>query len=384
MSATPQPGEKLMFLAFKQPMQSPPVLSLQSLDLAAPNVTQNVYDVGQGYGALFTQASTLVDGDRYIATVQHAGTGGGWLPSTDCKSCSADQQCCADPRATGKGSGACYKVSSCDALLDPTPQHGVTFGYDLARGVPLFHFNTSICWHLAVDPDDEHSLLCLEERSANATDTNYVSRIDVRTGTSTAVGSFPSNLIVGMNDATFDAAARVFYALLAPPPPTHAGPVQLMHLCGMDVRSGAVVSNVKLPAGFIIDNMDWDSSTGRINAIVRNISWGGDGGTEAVSETEQYGALNATTGTFVAVGADQAYRKRNYTQINSAFTAAPRRTYFGGMFKQDVSTRAARLFLVGTDADTGAIVYEYERPGQGVGANFVDMEYYAPHAETAI
>ena len=39
MSATPQLGEKLMFLAFKQPMQNPPVLSLQSLDLAAPNAT---------------------------------------------------------------------------------------------------------------------------------------------------------------------------------------------------------------------------------------------------------------------------------------------------------------------------------------------------------
>ena len=399
-----QPSDELIFAAYKEPIATPPVLSLQSLALGGPSAgsVSNLFDVGTNAGGLFTQVSTLVHGSHYILGLQEAGVAPTWTPSRDCAAsvfgpCAAGSVCCVDPKAEGIATGACYKVSSCAALHGPASQHGLLLGYDLATREPLFRLNASttpICWHLAVDTARHPGkLLCLSERAATTTamaaavhgsvDTNYVVAVDVSSGAVTDVGAFPPNLIIGENVATYDSAAGVFYALLAPPPPTQPGPEQPLQLCGMNVMTGNIVSQAPLPLSMNILNMDFDATTNLTNAVVHNTTFSQtaaalSGAMDVLSVTECFARLDMSSLAYTPVGPEGAYAARGFNQINAGFGSSLRREYLMTAFKINATSHAAHLFLVGTDMDRGGVVYEYQRPGTGVASNLIDMALYAP------
>ena len=385
-----QPTDTLIFVGLKLPVSQPPMLSVQSLHLGGTSAgkTDSLLDIGDDAGGLFMQVSALVHGSTYIAGLQESGTTPTWLPSTDCAAspfgpCVAGTVCCSDPASTGTAEGACYRASSCAALHGNAPQHGLILGYDLEARQPLFRFNgtgTPICWHLAVDHERAPGqLLCLRERgggSAGGVCTNYLVTVDMASGATADVGAFPSNLIIGENDATYDANAGVYYALLAPPPPKQAGPVQPLQLCGMDIVTGRVVSQVAMPETMNILNMDFDPETNLTNAVIHNLSYC-DQKTE-VAVAEYFGRLDPATAKFTPVGAQGIYAARGYNQINSGFGSSRRREYLMTAFKINATTHSAALFLVGTDMDHGGIVYEYQRPETGMEGNFIDMALYTP------
>jgi hypothetical protein len=245
----------------------------------------------------------------------------------------------------------------------------------------LFRHNTSNCWHIAVDKDDPDSLLCISE-DVHVSKTDYwqcrLSKINLKTGEEMTVGRFPPNLIATYA-ATYDSAKGIFYAFLAQPPPTHSGTQPPDSVLGMDSRTGTIVTNASHPFELMLKTFDWDAKSGKVLAIVETYEDTGGGQTWR----EHFGSLHVDMGgealQFEPRGAADAYKARGYTQINTGAMAADRGMYFASMFKKD------RLFLVGTNAESGAVEYEYERQKTGLNQNFVGVAYFdaAPQPFTA-
>ena len=141
-------------------------------------------------------------------------------------------------------------------------------------------------------------------------------------------------------------------------------------IIGMDGSSGKVVSNVNKSYAFIIKTFSFDKQTGKVFAIVET-----ENANKTAFETH-FGMVDLETLAFTKVGDGvNMYRTRGYTQINTGICVSANRMYFASMFKVNATTREARLFLVGTNLDTGKIECEYARPGEGMSANFVDLAF---------
>jgi hypothetical protein len=194
-ASTTAAGSELAWVAFDKM----PTLSVQSFDLETKQV-KIVADLGDDLGAEFTQVATFSDDGQYVVGIQEASKSGAWQPSGDCAKSpfpckTGTSLCCSDP-ISKHPVGACYKVSSCSAIQDPAPQHGLLVGLDWKTRKTTFRHNTSICWSLAIQKSDPNSALCLTETKAPPDVwTNHLTKIDLRTGAQSVVGSFPSNLI---------------------------------------------------------------------------------------------------------------------------------------------------------------------------------------------
>ena len=171
-----------------------------------------------------------------------------------------------------------------------------------------------------------------------------------------------------MNDAAFDPEGRLFYALLAPPPSAHK---VVFSLCSMHVDLGTTscrdisyLTNIK--------NMDWDVKVQSLVGVVEIINE-----TDPTNSPEQFGRFDPHKMVFQPLNTHETspYRSRGYTQINQGYMPRACRNYFMGAFKQNLKTRSASLFIVATDADSGRINMQLQRPGAGYAANFVDMQW---------
>ena len=205
-------------------------IALKTLPLSGP-ITRNNTDESvvtdieiSKLGAFFTQVATMQHDNIYVSCLeQKISTPTRWTPSSECSpACMSGMSCCQDPKAKGKGTAACYKVAKCADIVDPAigPDQGVLIGVDMRTRKLAFHYNTSICWKLAMDPTDnsQNTALCLMEDGGNETygGDNHLHKIDLRTGKETRIADFPPNMIVENNGGAFDPVKGVFYAMLAP------------------------------------------------------------------------------------------------------------------------------------------------------------------------
>jgi hypothetical protein len=386
-------GGALAWIAFDKI----PTISVQSFDLDS-KVVKVVADLGNDLGAMFTTVATTSSKGQYIVGIEEASASGAWLPSADCAKspfpCANGTVCCSDPRAK-KSAGACYKVASCDAIHDPSPNHGLLVGVNFKTGKTAFRFNTSICWSIALHTSDLNSVLCISEtKSPPGIWTNHLYQIDTRTGAQTMVGSFssPNNSFVATYAATYDSKRNIYFAYLARPPPTHAGPQADDCVVGMDASTGKVVSNATKAFELMIKTFSFDEQTGKVFAIVETLNANRYCAFEiscthpltythhSTAFEEHFGSLDLETMEFKPVGDEvNMYKKSGYSQINTGICVPSKRMYFASMFKrsQTPSGEVAHLYLVGTNLDTGKIEYEYERLGTGYAGNFVDLAYFA-------
>jgi hypothetical protein len=232
-------------------------------------------DLGPGYGVFWTESVTSSavhggGGGEYFATVEKHNGSGKWVPAQCLDPCAAGTTCCSDPRATGKGTGACYKVTSCSQITDGSPTHGVTVRLDLNTG-DVSTWNTSKCWKLATTEAivKANELLCVYEDGGNDTygGQSHVSRLDLASGKETLVGSFPGDMIVTNNAGALDPTAGkagVFYAYttsFADDDPTGTGSGVVY---GVDIETGELVAQADGMAFPEIASFGWDGVGGTL------------------------------------------------------------------------------------------------------------------------
>lgn len=328
----------------------------------------------------FTSVASLRNNKDYIININVPYPGTEWLPSDTCKTKGWDcgtGSCCVSPSDPNpKAHGSCYSVDSCDDLSDPQTYHGLTYGYDLTTGKELFAWNTSECWHGAVDPEDDNTFFCLTEDCDPAGGgyncTNRIEALDLTTGETTTLGHYPPNFVIGMNDAAFNPDNRRFYALVAPGPPPAGEKMPDCLFCGLRVDDGDVsCSNVTYLMA--IDNIDYDPKTKHFFSVFAQMN-----ATDPAYDTQRFGVLNVDD-QFVAFSPVSTesltpYEDIGYNQINQGYMVSDLGVYLMGAFKID-QTGYGTLFIVGTDVDTGEIILELRRPGRGYTANFADMEW---------
>ena len=137
-------------------------------DLATMSET-HVGTIGQ-YGSWATEAVTLRHSSgttTYITNLDGQTPVDPWVPASCAPTCAAGAVCCRDPE---QGGGYCLThIEKCDQMRDKSKAHGETVGVDLATGNVALALNTSLYWHLEMDPVDPNRLLVLTEASTNST-----------------------------------------------------------------------------------------------------------------------------------------------------------------------------------------------------------------------
>jgi hypothetical protein len=398
---------QLLSLGFDDPHQ----IALKSIPLTAPmkrNSTDEsiVTDIKlKGLGSFFTQVSTTQHGNIYVSSLeQKTSAPAAWTPSNKCSpSCLSGTSCCQDPEAKGKGAAACYKVEECADIVDPGGgQQGVLIGVDMRTKQLVFHYNTSICWKLAMDGADksQNTALCLMEDGGNDTygGVNHLHKIDLRTGKETKVADFPSNMIVDNNGGAYDPVKGIFYAMLAPfdsvavtrrraqkahkglnrfggrtrrtrravskvAAPTCGLSGDGSCVFGMDVATGEIVSTAGISGSLLeVETFDYDSVHKQIVGIFVSQCQSPTG------ECEDVGTLDMTGKTVVASprGKPNLYIEKGYTQINDGVAG-------GDSFFITAFTDAGGLFMIGTNVTTGEVTFEIEHDSP-----MVDMQHYKP------
>ena len=306
-----------------------------------------VVNLGEGYGAFWTEASATSashlgppqagGGMKYFATLQKRSGTGAWAPADSCAPhCDSGSLCCSDPRAKGKGGGACYNVSACSAIKDPTPLYGVTVAVDLAvRKARVF--NSSTCWKLALGQDGS-SLLCMFEDGGNETYGGqlHVSRIGLESPhEETRIGSFPANHIV-MNDAgCFDVGGGMAYALTNGFDDDDGG-LGGGTIFGLDLASGKLALRAQMPGLPSIQSLDYDASGARLLAVAQ---LRGGGVSLGVLQSAGAATLNFKAKCNIPFA--------GYAQINDGRLGYGAQTFFSSVYKVD-----GALQILGTNVSS--------------------------------
>ena len=249
--------------------------------------------------SFWTEAAALV-GSTFYATVQKVHPGPSMVPKKCGSACPANSTCCGEPGSSSPF-GTCFKVDNCSKLPTGPPHFtGLTIGLDSSTGAARAKHNTSQCWALAGEPPSAppphgaaagaDALLCVEESGGNETygGQSTLRRIEMATGRSTHIGSYPDDMVV-MNDAAavyrgvsyaflcaFGAGGRatgrvdhgVDGGLRRRRRRTGGRPPSDTHLYGLDISTGALVSSAAPPTlGLNLVNLGCDESLGCFGAV---------------------------------------------------------------------------------------------------------------------
>lgn len=270
---------------------------------------------------------------------------------------------------------------------------GLLLEYDLGARKVQSIVNTTYCWFVAVDAQDDNSLLCLTEkpfysppgrtpaaplsaeararklrkrhgaktaprkagqRPARVTDEEqegYFVRIDRTTGASTYVSTWIDNAVSDNEAVTYDRAAGIIYAQMA-------DDSDATYLVALTVTDGSVAAKTPLPGSLILFAFEHDRVSGLNYGVLANYS-GSTWGT-------YFARLDLPSAAFTPIGPSTTFDA--WTQLNAVTTLAPEvGLFFLTGFKADGS-----MWLLGVDLSTGALAGSME-----VVNPFVDIHWHA-------
>lgn len=195
-------------------------------------------------------------------------------------------------------------------------------------------------------------------RVGDAQEGFYV-RLDRTTGAASYVSTWIAGSVPDNEAVTYDRSKGVIYAQMSN---DDSGASSLV---GLDVATGAVVTNVSLPTSIIFYAFEYDRLANATYGLLSVYSgmW-----------RTFFAKLDLATTGYTQVGGDATFD--DYFQLNSITAPAPElRTLFTTAYANQSDPT---LFLLGVDYATGAVTYTLP-----VNDPFVDIHYHAVPAAAA-
>jgi len=228
---------------------------------------------------------------------------------------------------------------------DGQPQQGYLLSYNTTSSAIVGGFNASFCFGLFADPADEDRLLCLalEPTCDGGTQCSQLRHLSRSAQTDVLVAQFMPNA-APYTVSCFDAARGLIYS-------TFGGldTIGPNVIAAIDKDTGAIVSNASFPISTAYLELEYDSVTDKVYAVV-----------EDASDGAFFGIVEPSTGAATPVGSNR-FNTSYWNQFNTISTIAPEiGVFFSTAFHYGQQQPPADpiLHLIGNSLATGEIVYD--------------------------
>jgi hypothetical protein len=192
---------------------------------------------------------------------------------------------------------------------DNAPQQGYLVEFDLKNNTILKGYNTSQCFSLWPDPADPtgDALLCLalEPNCDGGAQCTEFRRISRNNGTDVLISTFLPNF-APYTVSCLDTKRGLIYSTFGP---LNGGPGNV--IAAIDQRTGKVISNATFPITVAYIELEYDSVTDRVYAVVES------------PQGTFFGTVEPSTGVATPLS-DRAFFNTTYwNQFNTISTIAP-------------------------------------------------------------